>query len=459
MNYPTLWQKKTMWAALSALSIVFIVVIAGATIWVSANIISFLQPILIPVAIAAILAYLLDPLVTRMCKGGLSRTKAVAFLFVIVFLALIALGTWIIPTISVQSANFAKELPAYTQRARDRVVDLIVQYNRTFGPTGGTRGKSASPTSSFVNWLLGPSPSPHPQSTSSPISATPSPAPETSIPPVETIAPAPAKISSADRQRIQGDVEKLIPNVQRYLPTLAEKFWNLLQKSIGGFLGVTGFLLSLVLVPIYLFFFLKERPRIEKRWKDYLPLRASPLKDEVAVVLSQINRYIIAYFRGQLLVCLVDGVLIGSILTIYPGLNFAPLIGGVVVVLTMIPYVGIVLCWIPAVLIAAFQFGDWTHPLIVTAIFIIIQNLEGMFYAPRIVGNSVGLHPMTVIVSIFVWGLLIGGLLGPILAVPLTATVKVLLSRYVWGGRLREDVSHQVEQVPVGLESHGKTEA
>jgi len=459
MNYPTLWQKKTMWAALSALSIVFIVVVAGATIWVGASIISFLQPILIPVAIAAILAYLLDPLVTRMCKSGLSRTKAVGFLFVIVFLSLVALGTWLVPTISMQSTNFAKELPAYTQRARDRVVDLIVQYNRTFGPTGGTRGKSASTTTNLVNWLLGPAPSPRPQSTSSPISATPSPAPETSIPPVETIAAAPSKISSADRQRIQGDVEKLIPNVQRYLPTLMEKFWNLLKTSIGGFLGVTGFLLSLVLVPIYLFFFLKERPRIEKRWKDYLPLRASPLKDEVAEVLSQINRYIIAYFRGQLLVCLVDGVLIGSILTIYPGLNFAPLIGCVVVVLTMIPYIGIVLCWIPAVLIAAFQFGDWTHPLIVTAIFIVIQNLEGMFYAPRIVGSSVGLHPMTVIVSIFVWGLLIGGLLGPILAVPLTAAVKVLLGRYVWGRRLREEVSHEMEEVPVVRESHGKAEA
>lgn len=459
MNYPTLWQKKTVWAALSALSIVFIVVVAGAVIWVGASIISFLQPILIPVAIAAILAYLLDPLVTRMCKGGLSRTKAVGFLFVIVFLSLVALGTWIVPTISMQSTNFAKELPAYTQRARDRVVDLIVQYNRTFGPSSGTRGKSASTTTNFVNWLLGPAPSPHPQSTSSPISATPSPTPETNIPPVETIAAAPSKISSADRQRIQADVEKLIPNVQRYLPTMMEKFWNLLKKSIGGFLGVTGFLLSLVLVPIYLFFFLKERPSIEKRWKDYLPLRASPLKDEVAEVLSQINRYIIAYFRGQLLVCLVDGVLIGSILTIYPGLNFAPLIGCVVVVLTMIPYIGIVLCWIPAVLIAAFQFGDWTHPLIVTAIFIIVQNLEGMFYAPRIVGSSVGLHPMTVIVSIFVWGLLIGGLLGPILAVPLTAAVKVLLSRYVWGRRLRAEASQEIKEVPVVRQSHGRTEA
>ncbi len=84
-----------------------------------------------------------------------------------------------------------------------------------------------------------------------------------------------------------------------------------------------------------------------------------------------------------------------------------------------------------------------------------IQNLEAIFIAPRIVGNFVGLHPMTVIVSIFVWGLLIGGLLGPVLAVPLTATLKVLLARYVWGRRLREQVSEQIEEVPVVRKAEG----
>src|SRR5437868_13066918 len=88
------------------------------------------------------------------------------------------------------------------------------------------------------------------------------------------------------------------------------------------------------------------------------------------------------------------------------------------------------------------------HPLLVTLIFIIVQNLEGLFYAPRIVGKSVGLHPMTVIVSIFVWGLLIGGLLGPILAVPLTATIKVLLTRYVCSSHVREREREQSESVP-----------
>jgi len=435
-----------MWAALTALFVVLLIVIAGAVVYLGASLISFLQPILIPVAIAAILAYLLDPLVTELCRRKMGRGMAIAVIFTSVFIALVGLFWWVVPTISLQSANFARELPGYTQKARDRIVDLIVQYNRVVGGTAG-RGKSAS--SGLVNFLLG---TPPPHAPSSTPAAAPTPSPQTTESPVEAISAAPAKISSAERQQLEAKADKVIPNLERYLPTLADKIWNIIKKSIGGFLGVTGFLLSLIMVPIYLFFLLKERPRIEKRWKDYLPLRASPLKDEIAAAISEINSYVIAYFRGQLLVCLVDGTLIGSILTLL-GLNFAPLIGLLVVILTMIPYVGIIVCWVPAVLIAAFQWGDWTHPLIVTIIFIVVQNLEGMFYAPRIVGKSVGLHPMTVIVSIFVWGLLIGGLLGPILAVPLTATIKVLLTRYVWGPRLRERIRDQVDRVPVVREA------
>ena len=435
-----------MWAALTALFVVLLIVIAGVVVYVGANLISFLQPILIPVAIAAILAYLLDPLVTELCRRKMGRGMAIAVIFASVFIALVGLIWWVVPTISMQSANFARELPGYTQKARDRIVDLIVQYNRV---VGGTSGREKSASSGLVNFLLG-TPPPHAPSPTPP--AAPTPSPQTTASPVEAISAAPAKISSAERQQLEAKADKIIPNLERYLPTLADKIWNIIKKSIGGFLGVTGFLLSLIMVPIYLFFLLKERPRIEKRWKDYLPLRASPLKDEIAAALSEINSYVIAYFRGQLLVCLVDGTLIGSILTLF-GLNFAPLIGLLVVILTMIPYVGIIVCWVPAVLIAAFQWGDWTHPLIVTIIFIVVQNLEGMFYAPRIVGKSVGLHPMTVIVSIFVWGLLIGGLLGPILAVPLTATIKVLLTRYVWGPRVRERVREQVGNVPVVREA------
>jgi predicted PurR-regulated permease PerM len=442
-DYPTPWQRKMMWSALTAFCVVLLILIIGTVIWASANIISFLQPILIPVAIAGILTYLLDPLVAKMSRGTLSRTKAVALLFAIAFFALGGLAAWLIPTISIQSANFARQVPAYTERARDYVVDLIYRFDQTFGFLGGGRAKSAS--TSFTNWLIGPGPSASPRS-----QPTASPAPKGFDTPsaAESIAPSQPRLSSAERQRIQAYVEKQMPNLQQALPTLMEKFWDILQKSIGGFLGVTGFLLSLILVPIYLFFLLNEKPRIERHWREYLPLRASPLRDEVAEVLSQINSYVTAYFRGQLLVCLIDGILIGATLTLF-GLNFAAVIGAMVVVLTMIPYIGIIICWVPAVLIAAFQWGDWAHPIWVTVIFIFIQNLEGIFYAPRIVGNYVGLHPMTVIVSIFVWGLIIGGVIGPLLAVPLTATVKVLLGRYVWGGRLREKIEDSVKSIPV----------
>src|SRR5439155_23691572 len=126
------------------------------------------------------------------------------------------------------------------------------------------------------------SPPPHTQATATSSPAAP-PAPETAASSSEVIAPTPtSKLTTAERQRIQDAVQRLIPGLERQLPAWSEKFWNLLKKSIGGFLGVTGFLLSLVLVPIHLFFFLKERPRIEQKWNDYLPLRASPLKDEVA---------------------------------------------------------------------------------------------------------------------------------------------------------------------------------
>ncbi|MGB9474383.1 MAG: AI-2E family transporter [Candidatus Udaeobacter sp.] len=441
-DYPTPWQRKMIWAALTAFCLVLLIVIIGTVIWTSANIISFLQPILIPVAIAVILTYLLDPLVTKMSRGTLTRTKAVALVFAIAFFALGGLAAWLIPTISIQGTNFAKQVPAYTERARDYVVDLIYRFDQTFGFLGGGHGKSAS--TSFTNWLIGPGTSPpHAQPTAS---SAPKAFDTTTT--AETIAPSQPKLTTAERQRIQAYVEKQMPNLQQALPTLMERFWDILKKSIGGFLGVTGFLLSLILVPIYLFFLLNEKPRIEQHWKEYLPLRASPLRDEVAEVLSQINSYVTAYFRGQLLVCLVDGILIGAALTLF-GLNFAPVIGAMVVVLTMIPYIGIIVCWVPAVLIAAFQWGDWTHPLIVTGIFVAIQNLEGIFYAPRIVGTYVGLHPMTVIVSIFVWGLIIGGVIGPLLAVPLTATIKVLLGRYVWGRRLREKIEESVKSIPV----------
>src|SRR3954464_8179374 len=134
-KYPTQWQRKTMWAALTAVFIVLLIAIVCSVIWMVANLVGFIQPILIPVAMAVILAYLLDPLVTKMCESGLGRTKAVIALFAIAFLSIAVLVAWLAPVVSLQATNVGRELPQYTLKARDYIVDLIFKSYHACGAT------------------------------------------------------------------------------------------------------------------------------------------------------------------------------------------------------------------------------------------------------------------------------------------------------------------------------------
>ena len=227
-------------------------------------------------------------------------------------------------------------------------------------------------------------------------------------------------------------VQQSLQYLNDQLPSLVQRSWTFIQTSLTGVFGVFGFMFGLLVVPIYLFFFLKESPRIAESWSNYLPLRRSEFKDEVVSVLTEINGYLINFFRGQVVVALINGVLLAIGLSIL-GLQFGFLIGLGFAFFGIMPYAGYIICYIPAVLIAFAQFNDWIHPLWVTIIFfLIVAQIDGLVTTPRIVGNSVGLHPMTVIVSVFLWTLVLGGLLGAVLAIPLTATLKVLLHRYVW---------------------------
>jgi predicted PurR-regulated permease PerM len=85
--------------------------------------------------------------------------------------------------------------------------------------------------------------------------------------------------------------------------------------------------------------------------------------------------------------------------------------------------------------------------LVVTCIFAVVQKVDSLIITPKVVSNSVGLHPLTVIVSLFAWSLLMGGLLGALLAVPMTATLKVILKRYVWERRILPSVQAVEESV------------
>lgn len=372
------------WAALTALSFVALGAVAVLLGKLVVDAISFLRPVLLPLAIAGILAYLLEPVVCWLENRRLSRLRAVILVFFAILGLCVGILIWILPTIWHQGEVFARELPNYSARVQTLVAQTLQE--------------------------------------------------------VQKVSELPLFKKPGDPEAPQDPVSKYISTMadnglkwlQDQAPNLAAATGNFLQRSAGGVIGGFGVMLSLILVPIFLFFFLKDGRSISENWSKYLPLRASPLKNEIVSLLSEINSYLISFFRGQLMVSMIDGLLIGLCLLIFIRLDFALLIGLMVCILGLIPYAGMMICWIPAVIIAAMQFGDWWHPLWVTVIFIAANQFEGFFISPKIVGESVGLHPFTVIISVLVWSVVLGGLLGALLAVPLTATLKVLLKRYFW---------------------------
>ena len=385
---PAPWQRQFWYAALTALAVVVLVGVIAGVILLVVEAAAFLQPLLIPIVAAVILTYLLGPVVDKFCSFGMGRTSAVLLLFLLIGLGFTGIGLWVGPVLWHQTSQFGATLPEQASRGQELMMNTL-------------------------EWVRGLQ---------------------------QKLQPVPVL---GEERTVRDElwawaanyIEDLISWLQQSLPGILGTIGGFLQRSVGGFLGVAGVAVSLFLVPLFLFFFLKDSATFAKEWRQYIPLPESPLRNEVASLLEEINGYLVRYFRGQFTVSLIDGVLIGSALFVM-GLNFALLIGLAVGLLALIPYVGLTLCWIPAVLIAVAQFGDWTHPLIVTAIFIAMSNLESFFIAPRVVGDSVSLHPLTVILSVLIWTLVLGVLLGALLAVPLTATIKVLLQRYVWHRRM-----------------------
>ena len=114
-------------------------------------------------------------------------------------------------------------------------------------------------------------------------------------------------------------------------------------------------MLGFAMSPIYLYYFLKESSGIKAHWHEYVPLKASRFKDEVVATLQEINGYLISFFRGQMLVAFIDGLLVGIALWIF-GLPYGLVIGIFMGVIGVIPYIGNMICLIPACIIAYIHF-------------------------------------------------------------------------------------------------------
>ena len=397
-NIPSDFQKAVTWKAITGVSFAIIFLLLISSIFILGKFLNILQPVLVPVAIAAILSYLLSPLVHWIRKKALrehklSRTRAI----LLVYSALTIFFTVIALMVIIPASSQLNELI----QDREKIIKNAQKKLSSFSNVIESFNASSDKT---------------------------------------TIQP-----DKTDDEAINNLLwNKLVDWIKN--PETSQKLVGFLGKTANGFVGVLGYALGLILVPVYLFFFLRDSAFIERNWDMIIPLKNSTLKDEIVSLIKEINGYIVAYFRGQVLVSVIDGALTGIILMLL-GLDYALVIGVSLAIFGVIPFVGFIITAIPALLIAAGQDGG-PGPLWVLIVFIAVQQFDGFFIQPKIVGGSVGLHPLTVIFSVLCWSLLIGGILGALLAVPLTASIKVLFRRYVWENKIKNKFGEKIEASP-----------
>ena len=399
---PTEKQARIIWFAITAFAIGVLVALFGALFWGVGWILNVLSPVLIPLAMAGILAYLLDPVVDFFARK-MSRTSAIVLVFALAVLIAGAMAGTVVPRLVAETRELVEKIPSYSVRLKERV-------DRWMTESPLVRNIDIpfihSPATNTIVRTNNDLPTVQPNETNTTTTAT------SPTPPPNALG------------------EKILTWAAAALPDVGS--WILDQlKRVASWFGVV---LGLVLIPVYLFYFLREKSGITKNWTDYLPLQESKAKEEVVFIINAINDSLIVFFRGQVLV----GLCSGGILTLGflgIGLNYAFLLGAVAGLLGIIPYLGVAVSLIPAVALAAIQYGDWLHPLLVIGLFALVNLLEGFVISPKIIGDRVGLHPLTIIIAVVVGTNLLGGLLGGLLAIPLTAALRAIMFRYVWKKR------------------------
>jgi predicted PurR-regulated permease PerM len=526
VNFPTDFQRRTLWSAGTGLAIVLLGSILVGLIWLAGQVLSYLQPVLVPLAVAGIIAYLLDPVVQWFQRHRhLSRFQAVLTVFGGTLLIITLFLWFLIPRVVEQSSrllgdeeNLGESIVRTMEKLQESIpgVDPLITW--LSAPVDELTGETISRPDVYIDhtaedadhrmineteelpdneeevgqvitrkleklqgsllgldplliWLSAPAGGTTDETTSRAdafiVQFHKDANQQFIFKNSEGEILEPTEITEDDRKAARNYYYRVknTPFSHRKIgrllmensQTLTRTGFDWLRASSKVF-GFIGYLLGFILVPVYLFYFLNESSKIKSSWHQYVPLKASKFKDEVVDTLSEINSYLISFFRGQVLVSLIDGILVGIALSIFQ-LPYGFLIGVALAILGILPFIGNILCMIPATLIAFIHFGSananhqwlgdspWAYAGAVIAIFLVVQQINSLATAPKIVGDSVGLHPMTVIFSIIFWSLLLGGFIGALLAVPLTAAVKVLFARYVWQRRVSPHLAENTEDV------------
>ena len=225
------------------------------------------------------------------------------------------------------------------------------------------------------------------------------------------------------------NIDQYIENLQsaQFIDTLI----NYLTNIFSQLLNLIYLLVGSVIVVMYVFFILRDINRIRARWLKYIPEK---YRETIQMFVKDTYYYTVTFFRGQLTVVTILGILFAVGFSIV-NIRLAILIGFTAGFLNLIPNFGTLVAIIPAVLLAIGRAVEVDrNPLLFIAgvliVFLVVQLLQDMVIVPKIMGKRTGLRPATLLISVFIWGKLLG-FLGVILAIPLTCLTKVYFARFI----------------------------
>ncbi|WP_121543422.1 AI-2E family transporter [Candidatus Rickettsia colombianensi] len=234
----------------------------------------------------------------------------------------------------------------------------------------------------------------------------------------EILPPIMAKIYSIEpdiADKIKNSLSNFINSIFTILGSIANNFWRYTIITINIFV-------LFLLIPIILFYFLRDWAKIIANMKSLLPIKTRP---KILEILSAINNLLSAYIRGQLNICLLLSTYYSIAFTVI-GIDLALLLGILTGFLVIIPFIGTFISFLLTLIIGYLTFGMTTKLLYIMIIYLVGNIFESYILTPKIIGDKIGLHPLWIIFSIFACGSLFG-IIGIFFAIPIAGITKILL--------------------------------
>ena len=228
-----------------------------------------------------------------------------------------------------------------------------------------------------------------------------------------------------EKYGLMSGLDGLLDNPGKMAASVLQTSWERMsQPIVQMFQSVTG-LLAWAVVPLYLAFFLMARPFEPNQIRQFLPFLKKETREDVIYLLDQFIGILLTFFRGQIIIALAQGVLFAAGFAMV-GFPYSIVVGLTLGLLNIIPYLGSIVGLGVALPLAYFgDDGGFLQVGLTLGVFGAVQAIEGYVLTPRIMGNRTGLHPALIIFAVFFWGVALGGILGMMLAIPLTAFAVV----------------------------------